>query len=146
MIGTALFIHYARTTTLQELQVMLLAIFGSGLPGLFLLGFLTTRARSLPSLAAMLLMLAGVAGWVWLGSDMAAVSFPGLRERLPHLFWLYMFSNVFVFAVGYLLSLLPARRAGDRPRDLPGLTVWTREDRPPAKCRPGSSANGGRHE
>ena len=32
-----------------------------------------------------------------------------IQEKLPHKFWLYVFTNVLVFAVGYCLSFCEAR-------------------------------------
>jgi SSS family solute:Na+ symporter len=115
MILTALYIHQSRTTTLQELQNILTAIFGSGLAGIFLLGFATRRARYIPVLLAIALMLAGVLAWLIL--DRTA-----LKDQMPHDLWLAVFTNVFVFVVGYCMSLFGGRPSN---RDLTGLTVWT---------------------
>lgn len=102
MIGIAFYIHLTRSQALQELQNILTAIFGSGLAGLFLLGFCTRRARYLPVLAATGVMIAGVIAWLVLART-------PMGARLPHPLWLAVFTNVFVFALGYALSLLPGR-------------------------------------
>lgn len=112
MIVVAVYIHSSRTQALQELQNILTAIFGSGLAGLFLLGFCTRRARYLPVLAATGAMLAGVIAWLILART-------AWGARLPHPLWLAVFTNIFVFALGYVLSVVwPLQR--QTPTDPPG--------------------------
>lgn len=99
MVTVALYIHHSRTHALQELQNILTAIFGSGLAGLFLLGFATRRARYLPVVAALILMLAGVIVWLVLARTV-------LEDQMPHPLWLAVFTNVFVYVAGYGISVL----------------------------------------
>jgi len=124
MIVTALLIHHTRTTALQELQAIFLSFFGSGLPGLFLLGYTTRRAQSMPSLIAMGCMAAGVILWLFLASDAGLAVFPQVNGRMPHNLWLGVFSNIFVFSLGYLLSILWRKKTDKNLKD---LTVWTME-------------------
>ena len=124
MIVTALYIHHNRTTALQELQAIFLAIFGSGLPGLFLLGFLTRRARSIPAIISILCMILSVILWLFITSETGAAVVPRIAGKMPHNLWIGVFSNIFVFALGYLLSLLYKKK---EQNDLKGLTVWTME-------------------
>lgn len=102
MIAIAIYIHHTRSQALQELQNILTAIFGSGLAGLFLLGFCTRRARYLSVLSATALMLIGVVTWLVLDHGLIGIT-------MPHPFWLAVFTNIFVFAAGYLLSLAHPR-------------------------------------
>jgi hypothetical protein len=47
-------------------------------------------------------MLAGVISWLVLDRTV-------LKDAMPHPLWLAVFTNVFIFVVGYLLSCLPSR-------------------------------------
>ncbi len=117
MIVSALYINYSRTTALQELQNILMAICSSGLAGIFMLGFVTRRAHSRAILAATLIMLVCVVAWLILDRTI-------FQGQMPHKLWLAVFTNIFVFGVGYGFSVLfPVKK----PRDLAGLTLWTQD-------------------
>jgi SSS family solute:Na+ symporter len=113
MILTAFWIYYSRTTTLQELQNIFSAIFGSGLLGIALLGFLTRRAHNVAVLVSTALMILGVIIWLILDHSIYA-------GHLPHELWLAVFTNIFVFAVGYVLSSI---LKNEEQKDLDGLTL-----------------------
>jgi SSS family solute:Na+ symporter len=81
VVGIALVVHDARTKTLIELQAVMLCIFGSGLLGLFLLGF-TTRASNQAAAIATLSTIGLVAGWLTLAE------FDEVAAWLPHELWL----------------------------------------------------------
>lgn len=124
MIATGLLIHFTRTQTLMDLQTLVVSILSGGLLGLFLTGFLTQRVDSRAALIATACTFAGVCLWLVVGSDTGVGIFPGLSRVLPDPFWIIVFSNIFLFVLGYGLSLL--LRSHSR-KDLTDLTVWTRK-------------------
>ena len=123
MIGVALLIHFMRTETLMDVQTVVYPVVSAGLLSLFLLGFLTVRVGSPPALIATVLTVLLVAGWVVLTTEWGQQSYPAVAARLPNKFWIGVVPHVFLFAVGYLLSLV-LRRNPDQ--DLGNLTIWTR--------------------
>jgi SSS family solute:Na+ symporter len=122
MVGGALWLHYARTTTLQHLWTEFQSIIVGGLLGLYLLGYLTTRGDGRAAAVGLLFAVA----FSLLMSLVALEQLPPSWLRFINLrFDLYytgIFGNALMVAAGYLAArLLPAR-----PRDLTGLTIWTR--------------------
>ncbi len=124
MMGLAILIHYLRTKTLNEIQHVFSIVCGSGLLGLFLLGFATLRAYSKAALIATVCTVIGVAAWLFLGTDKAVEQFPQLEGSVPHILWIGVFANIFIFAVGYIITLLFKRKS---KKDLTNLTVWTQD-------------------
>ena len=130
MILVALLIHYKSDNLLQDLQVLIQSISGGGLLALTLLGMLTIRVDSRNAIIAVAMGLLGVCLWLFLDTDTvrAWLAENGIANEIPNKFWMHVFVNVFVFALGYLLAVLfPSRRR----RDLADLTVWTARDREP---------------
>ena len=123
MIAIALFIHFTRTQTLQDLQATLISIMSGGLLGLFLLGLLTRRVDGRSALQATMTTLVGVCIWLFIDSQLGAELFPSFVALLPDKFWVIVLANTFLFVLGVLLSY-GARRKSDR--NLTDLTVWTR--------------------
>jgi SSS family solute:Na+ symporter len=138
MIGAAIGTHLLRAEqAIEDIQTKLLSICSGGPLGLFLLGFFTWRARGRAASIATALTVIGVVTWVTLdGLGIIAVGPTGFlcgdREKtaipdgmwaLPDTFWVGVFSNVGLLAIGYILSWL---LGGKDDRDLSGLTVWTR--------------------
>ena len=127
MIGAALLIYFTRTETLMDLQSLIMSILSGGLLGLFLLGFLTRRVDSRSALVATLTVLVGVCLWVFVGSEAGARWWPALNRFFPDRFWIIVFSNLFLLALGYGVSFLLRGRPG---KDLSNLTIWTRQSVP----------------
>lgn len=100
MIGLALVIHCCRVTTIVEAQQVFNIVCGSGLLGLFLLGFATKTANNKGAIAGIVLTIFGVI--IWLVLDR--------KIEMPHKLWIGVFANIFVFVTGYLISLLFKRR------------------------------------
>lgn len=98
VIGIAFVVHSVRTTTLIELQAVMMGIFGSGLLGLFLLGF-ATRASNQSAAIATLLTIGLVAGWLTLAQSEDA------KTWMPHDLWLGVVANVFLFMMGLCWEL-----------------------------------------
>ena len=124
MMGLAILIHYLRTKTLNEIQHVFSIVCGSGLLGLFLLGFATLRAYSKAALIATVCTVIVVAAWLFLGTDKAVEQFPQLEGSVPHILWIGVFANIFIFATGYIITLLFKRKS---KKDLTNLTVWTQD-------------------
>jgi len=125
MVGSALAIHYSRQVkAIEDLQTMLMSIFGGGLLGLFLLGFLTRRVDSRAALIATVTTVAAVAVWLSLSSTWGATMFSAIAPYVPDKFWVGVFANVVLFGIGYGVSyLIGSRSQYDRMK---GLTVWER--------------------
>ena len=78
----------------------------------------------MPSLIAMGCMAFCVFFWLFLASDAGGAVFSQVKGRIPHNLWLGVFSNIFVFTLGYLLSILWGKNTDKNLKD---LTVWTME-------------------
>ena len=124
MISTALFIHFANTTTLNDLQNYAYSILGGGLLGLFLLGFITVKVDSLAAAVATTITFLVSSAWVFMITPFAKSVFPGLSTRIPSTFWMSVVSNILMFTVGIIITLLLKRKS---QKDLTNLTVWTSE-------------------
>ena len=124
MIGTATVIHIMRARgAVEDLQTVLLSIFGGGLLSLFLLGFLTRRVHSRPACIATCVTVLTVVIWLLVNSSLAETLIPSVSQLLPDNIWIGMFSNIILFSIAYGLSWL---QKTDSPKDLTGLTIWTR--------------------
>lgn len=128
MITVALFIHFARTQTLMDLQTLVFSILSGGLLSIFLLGFLTERVHSRAALIAAIVTVSGVCFWLFADSSTGTLLMPEFKQVLPDKFWIVVFSNIFLFGLAYLLSFV--MRPGES-KNLQNLTVWTsRADNP----------------
>lgn len=114
MIAGATGLLYAEGPTLQDVSIQLTSLLGGGILGIYVLGFATRRgdARSvwggIACTLAFTLWTMGVFPESW---------------TLPFdTYYTAVIGNFVMFVVGYgLASLLPRR-----PRDLSGLTLWSR--------------------
>lgn len=123
MVASALAIHYSRQgKAIEDLQTMLISILGGGLLGLFLLGFFTRRVDSRAALIATVITVAGVATWLFLGGALGERLFPHLASYIPNKFWVGVFANTALFAIGYVVSCFWA--SSRKKESLQGLTVW----------------------
>ena len=122
MISAALIIHFTKTQTLNDLQALAYALTSGGLLGLFMLGLLTKKADSRSALIAAILTFAGLCFWLFVKSPLGAKLIPALSVKWPHDFWLNIFTNVILFASGYLFAKLTGTYS---KKDLSNLTVWT---------------------
>ena len=125
MIGVALWIHYARTETLMDLQMVVSHVVSAGVLSLFLLGFLTVRVGSVTAVIATASTVLFVGVWVFLTTEKGTELFPRLASHLPNDFWIAVFPHLFLLGFGYLLGALFPRRSD---RSLEGLTIWTRQE------------------
>ena len=123
MIGGALVVHYTSTQTLQDLQVLIQSISGGGLLALTLLGMLTLRVDSRAAGIAVAVGAIIVLAWLTLDSAIGRAWFPKIVDEFPDKFWMHVFVNLFVFALGYGLSFWFQRRRGG---DITDLTVWAK--------------------
>ena len=98
----ALLIHAIRTATLQELHAVVVGILGSGLLGLFLLGFATHVSNGAAAIATGV-TIAVVTAWLVL------TQFETVAIRMPHALWLGVAANLILFLLGLALNLLPRR-------------------------------------
>ncbi len=79
------------------------SIFSGGMLGLFLLGYISRRARAVHALCGVLsglLVIAWISAWHWLG-----LPDPGLHEYLA-----IVLGTTTIFVVGFTLSLVMARK------------------------------------
>jgi SSS family solute:Na+ symporter len=118
MIAGAYLFHVSGAKTLTDLQIIVTAIIGGGVSGLFLLGMLTRRGDARA-------VLIGIAVTLLFSLYALLMQF----DLLPRAFDPYYTSilgNIVMLAVGCAASrLLPAR-----PRDLTNLTVWDQAGEP----------------
>lgn len=123
MIAGALLIHYTISEKLQDLQIVVQSISGGGLLALTLLGMLTVRVDGRAAMIAVATGFALICVWLLADSPYGPTWFPHLAERLPDTFWMHVFVNVFVLALGFALSFVFKTR---RPEEVADLTVWAR--------------------
>lgn len=121
-ISTALLIHFASTGTLNDLQNYGYAIFGGGLFGLFLLGFLTKRVDSITAASATFITFILTCLWVFFITPWSKEYFPSIADKTPDIFWSGIISNLVLFSSGFVLALIFRRKS---KKDLANLTVWT---------------------
>lgn len=122
MIGGAVLLANAETTTLQDTGTVLGSLVGGGLLGMYLLGFFTRKGDARAVGAGILCTLV-FTGWTLLSGK--GLLPPGLRAPFD-LYYTAILGNLVMFAVGFLAAaLLPARK-----RDLTNLTVYDQERTP----------------
>ncbi len=110
-------------------------VFGGGLLGLFLLGFLTTRVNYASASIALALT-------ILLDVYLALCSFDQLPESMSvnvHAYWIGIIANAFVMLVAYALSFVT--RGPRKP--LTGLTIWTMAPAPAPVAPDGDDALAG---
>ena len=122
MILGAILIHYWSSEMLQDLQIVVLSISGGGLLALTLLGMLTIKFDNRAAMIATAAGFISVCAWLLLDSQFGKEYFPRAASVMPDKFWIQVFVNVFVFILGYLLTVLIRSK---RSKDLTDLTIWT---------------------
>lgn len=125
MVSTALFIHFAKTTTLNDIQNYAYSIFGGGLLGLFMLGLLTRSVSSTSAAAATIITFTISSCWVFFGSPIAQERFPEIYSKVPSTFWMGTFSNIIIFGIGIAITYVFGRKT---KKQLDNLTIWTSSD------------------
>ncbi|MDR2674444.1 MAG: sodium/solute symporter [Opitutaceae bacterium] len=118
MIAGAYLFHVSDAKTLTDLQIIVTAIIGGGVSGMFLLGMLTRRGDARAVLAGIVATL--------LFSFYALLMQAGLLPRAFDPYYTSILGNIVMLAAGYAAArLLPPR-----PRDLANLTVWDQSKDP----------------
>ncbi len=121
MVG-AILLAKSDTKTLQDTATVLASLFGGGLLGMYMLGFLTKKgdARAVGfGIGATILFTC----WTMLSSRQLL---PEALEVPFDLYYTIIIGNVVMFVVGFIAgTLLPKRK-----RDLTNLTVWTQDGTP----------------
>lgn len=122
MIGGAILLAKSDTKTLQDTATILSSLFGGGLLGMYMLGFLTNKgdARAVGF---------GIGGTVLFTCWTILSSRQLLPEALRVPFDLYytiIIGNVVMFAIGFLAGML----LPEKKRDLTNLTVWKQDGTP----------------
>ena len=87
-----------------------------------LLGMLTVRFGNRAAIIATGVGFLSVCGWLFLDTQVGREHFPQIASVMPDKFWILVFVNVFVFILGYLLTVLIRPKRG---KDLTDLTIWT---------------------
>jgi len=127
MIAGALTVHYANTETLADLQTLVQSISGGGLLALSLLGMLTLRVDNRVAIISVGTGFLVICIWLLLDSPLGHTWFPSVASALPDKFWMHVLVNLFVFVLGYALSVLLRT---PRNKALANLTVWSAEGHP----------------
>ena len=122
MIGGAILLAKSETKTLQDTATILASLFGGGLLGMYMLGFLTNKgdARAVGfGIGATILFTC----WTMLSSRQLL---PKALEVPFDLYYTIIIGNIVMFVVGFIAgTLLPKRK-----RDLTNLTVWKQDGTP----------------
>ena len=106
MIGLALVIHWSRTRTVQDLQMIFTQVLTAGLFALFMLGMITKRVGNKSAIAATAITVLTACCWLYLDSDSGRMQFPAVAEILPNKFWFGTICNIILFVSAYIFSLL----------------------------------------
>ncbi len=111
-------LYHSSAATMMEMSIILLALVGGGISGAFLFGILT-RAGDARSVL------------VGIGATMAFTGYAALAQmnvapRLFNSYYTSILSNVVMFATCWIAAKVLAVTR----RDLAGLTIWTRRQRP----------------
>jgi SSS family solute:Na+ symporter len=114
MAGGAWLLSRAGATTIMEMSIILLALVGGGISGAFLFGIFTCRGDART-------VMAGI-GVTVLFTVYATLMQFGVLPRTFSPYYTSVLGNVVMFTS----CLLAARVCPGAPRDLTGLTVWTR--------------------
>lgn len=112
MIGGAALFHLADTKTLTDFSIIITAIFGGGMAGVFLLGMLSRRGDARAVLAGIVVTL--------LFTCWALLMQFGALPRVFDPYYTAILGNLIMIAVGYGASWIWRAPA----RDLTNLTVW----------------------
>lgn len=122
MIFVALYIHWARTQTLNDIFALMTCILGGGILGLFMLGFLTKSVGNMAAMIATATTFLGVCFWTFVKSGLGQKILPELHAVMPDPFWMPLVTNFYLFTAGLLLAFLVKRKP---VKDLTNLTIWT---------------------
>lgn len=122
MIVLALVIHWSRTKTVQDLQMIFSQILSAGLFALFMLGMITRRVESKAALAATIVTVLVACGWLCLDSVNGRAMFPRVAEIMPNKFWFGTICNILLFSLAYIFSIW---FKGKHHKNVQGLSIWT---------------------
>ncbi len=117
IVGAVVIAHLPKESMVDLNLRIIQIVFGGGLMGLFLLGFLTTRANYISASVALVLTLL-------LDAYLALWSFDQLPDCISvrvHTYWIGVIANGFVIFVGYAMSFITP----GVPKPLGRLTIWT---------------------
>lgn len=124
MIVMGIWISYSGET-IVDLIFLISVISNAGICGLFMVGFLTTKAHSRVAIITFIMTMLIVCFWLFAISDLGERYVPYLSQKLPNIFWLGIIANLFMFCSTYFLSLLIPTKS---TKDLKNLTVWTMQN------------------
>ena len=110
MIITAMTIHWTRTQTLNDIQTLAFSIFGGGLLGLFMLGFLTKNVSSKTALISTTTTVFCVCLFLIIQSSAGEKLCPSISSKMPDGVWLGTLANIFIFVLGIILTKLFNRK------------------------------------
>ncbi len=117
MICGAIILSKSETRTMQDTATILISLFGGGLLGMYLLGFLTTKGDA-RSVWFGIICTVAFTGWTILAkNDML----PAVLQAPFDLYYTGIFGNLIMFIVGYLFGT-KWRLAKDH---LENLTIWS---------------------
>lgn len=122
MIGLALLIHFMRNQTIQDLNTLLVGIFGAGLFAMYMTGMLTLRVGNFALFISLVVTLAGVIAWLFFGSALGEEMFPSIAVQVPDKFWIPILSNILLFTLAYLLSFIYRK---DDSKNIKNLSLQT---------------------
>lgn len=122
MIVGAIILAHSETKTLQDTASILVSLFGGGLLGMYLLGFLTKRGDG-RSVATGIVCTVLFSAWTVLSKN---AILPDVLCAPFDLYYTGMIGHALMFSVGYFASFLFPQRE----RDLSNLTVYTQDDTP----------------
>ncbi len=127
MIVIAIWFDHIDKKTFQDTGIILAAIMGGGVFGIYMLGFFTTWGDGKTVLWG---ILAALAYTVWTGGILVHWWAPPANAWLRvDSYYIGLVANALAFLVAFFLFGLIGRIRG-RKRDLTNLTVWTQDDTP----------------
>lgn len=116
MILGAMVFHFLPKESMMDLGMIISGVFGSGLIGLFMIGFFSTRVGYKASLIALAITIIfniylalNAVGWL-----------PKSLKLDIHAYWVLMLVNIVYAVIAYILSFVIKNR-----KNLDGITVWT---------------------
>jgi solute:Na+ symporter, SSS family len=119
MIVLALIIHWSRTRTVQDLQMIFTQVLTAGLFALFMLGMITKRVGSVSALIATVTTVIVACCWLYFDSAVGRENLPKIAEWLPNKFWFGTICNILLFTLACVLSFITLRK----PKDIEGLYI-----------------------
>jgi SSS family solute:Na+ symporter len=122
MILLALFIHWTRTRTVQDIQAILGQVLTAGLFALFMAGLITRRIGNKAALAATICTVVTACVWLFLDSAYGHQLFPGIAAHLPVMFWFGSLLNIQLFLLALIFSRL---FKGQDKKDIQNLSLFT---------------------